>query len=366
MQNAVETSSNRLRTDNRSFIAGPEDGILITGASGFIGVRLVKHLLERGFRNIRCFTRPSSNGAMLNALRGRPDDARVEVITGNLLSREDCAVATRNAAIIFHLAAGRGEKSFPDAFMNSVVTTRNLLEASVTHQCLRRFVNISSFSVYSNSHKSRWRLLDESCPVEPHPELCGDAYSFAKLKQDAMVIACCNQFGIPHVIVRPGYVIGPGKPGITGRVGISTFGFFMHLGGPNQLPLTYVDNCAEAIALAGLMKGVEGEVFNVVDDDLPSSRRFLRLYKQNVRPFKSIYVPHFLSYASCCLWEWYSHWSQGQLEPVFNRRLWHRYWKRTHYSNDKLKLRLGWTPRVSMADGLRRYFDSCRVGTGHP
>ena len=40
--------------------------------------------------------------------------------------------------------------SFPDAFPDSVVTTRNLLEAALASKCLRRFVNISSFTVYNN------------------------------------------------------------------------------------------------------------------------------------------------------------------------------------------------------------------------
>ena len=43
-----------------------------------------------------------------------------------------------------------------------------------------------------------------------------------------------------------------------------------------------------------------------MDDDLPSSRRFLRLYKTNVRNFRSLYIPHALSYGLCCLWEQYS------------------------------------------------------------
>ena len=98
-----------------------------------------------------------------------------------------------------------------------------------------------------------------------------------------------RRFGIPYVLIRPGWVYGPGNPGIHGRVGIGTFGIFLHLGGGNTMPLTYVDNCAEATVLAGLTKGVEGEVFNIVDDDLPSSRKFLRLYKRNVRRFRSIY-----------------------------------------------------------------------------
>src|SRR5437867_7895578 len=349
-----------------AFIIGPDDPILITGVTGFIGSRLVENLLDRGFRNLRCFARPSSEVARVDALaRRRRDGAGVEVIKGNLLSREDCTTATKDVAVIFNLAVGRGEKSFPDAFMNSVVTTRNLLEASLRNTCLRRFVSISSFAVYTNAQKPRRRLLDESCPVENRPELRGDAYCFAKVKQDEIVTEYGRRFGVPYVIVRPGYVYGRGNEAITGRVGIGTFGVFLHLGGTNTIPFTYVDNCADAIVLAGITGGIDGEVFNVVDDDLPSSRRFLRLYKRAVRRFASIYVPHALSYAACDLWERYADWSEGQLPPVFNRQAWRTYWKRTRYSNDKVKLRLGWMPRVSTAEGLRRYFESCREKLQH-
>jgi nucleoside-diphosphate-sugar epimerase len=344
-----------------TFIIGRDERILITGATGFIGPKLVQSLLDRGFRNLRCFIRPSSPITKLDALSGRyADGARIEVMKGNLLSREDCMTATKDAAVIIHVAAARGEKSFPDAFMNSVVTTRNLLEGSLRHQCLRRFVNISSFAVYSNMQKPRPRLLDEEGPVEAHPELQGSAYCFAKAKQDEIVTEYGKKFGIPYVIVRPGYVYGPGNEAITGRVGIDTFGIFLHLGGSNTIPFSYVDNCADAIALAGLKPGIEGEVFNVVDDDLPSSRQFLRMYKRNVRSFKSLYMPHFMSFALCYLWERYAAWSEGQLPPAFNRRRWHSVWKKTRYSNDKLKSRLGWTPQVSTAEGLKRYFEACR------
>jgi len=349
-----------------AFIIGQDDLILVTGATGFIGSRLLENLLDRGFRNVRCFARPHSDLAKFETLSGRHrDKARVEVVYGNLLSLEDCKVATNGARLIFHLAAGRGEKSYPDAYLNSVVTTWKLLEASLTHQCLLRFVNVSSFAVYANKQKPQWRRLDESCPVEERPELRGDAYTFAKVRQDEIVIEYSKKFGIPYVIVRPGYVYGPGKQAISGRVGIDTFGVFLHLGGWNPIPFTYVDNCADAIALAGLKPGVDGEVFNVVDDDLPSSRRFLRLYKQNVRHFKSIYIPHFLSYALCYLWERYAAWSEGQLPPVFNRLRWHANWKSTRYSNEKVKLRLGWMPKLSTAEGLRRYFEACRAKGPH-
>src|SRR3989449_3369354 len=157
----------------------------------------------------------------------------------------------------------------------------------------------------------------------------------------------------------------PGKAGITGRVGSGAFGIFLHLGGSNVIPFTYVDNCADAIVLAGLRRGVDREVLNVVDDDLPTSRQFLGLYKKHVRAFRSVPVPRFASYVLCSLWEKYSTWSEGQLPPAFNRRTWHAYWKGTRYTNAKAKRLLGWTPRVPTAEGLKRYFESLRERGQH-
>lgn len=343
-----------MKTD--AFIVRSDDPILVTGATGFMGPALVSSLLRHGFRNVRAFARASSNVARLKAVAsGHGARARVEVVRGNLLSRDDCRTAVQDAAVIFHLATG-GDKSYPDAFMNSVVTTRNLIEASRHQSSLRRFVNISSFAVYTNAESKR---LDEESSVG---EMDGDAYTFAKVKQDELVTEYGQRFGIPYVIVRPGSVFGPGKHAITGRVGIDTFGVFMHLGGSNRIPLTYVDNCSDAIVLAGVTPGVEGEVFNIVDDDLPSSRQFLRQYKRNVKRFTSIYIPRPMSYLLCRLWEKYSNWSEGQLPPVFNRRRWNSEWKKTRYSNEKLKAKLGWTPKVSMQEGLSRYFAGCREG----
>lgn len=350
----------------RDTIVNAQAPILVTGAAGFIGTSVVKTLLERGFQDIRCLVRPSRNPSGLMALAARNGyGERVRLVRGNLLSREDCLNAAKDAAMVYHLAAGTGEKSFPDVFMNTVVTTRNLLDACIERACLRRFVSVSSFAVYSNRNKPHGRILDESAPVEEHPGLRGEAYCYAKLRQDQMVQEYGKRRGIPYVLVRPGAVYGPGKTGITGRVGIGTFGIFLHLGGGNKIPFTYVDNCAEAIVLAGLVNGVNGEIFNVVDDDLPSSRQFLRRYKRGVKSFRSLPVPRPFSYLLCCAWEKYSLWSEGQLPPVFNRLAWHSYWKGNVPVNHKLKTRLGWSPKVSTSDGLNLWFESQRCEESH-
>ncbi len=351
---------------NGQWIIAAHEPILITGAFGFIGPQVIESLIARGFRNLRCFARPSSDSRRMESILARfGNDVRIEIFKGNLLTQDDCDRATQGISVIYHLAAGRGEKLVADAFMNSVLTARNLLEATLKHRCLKRFVNISSFSVYSNRDKSRFRILDESCPVEHQPERRGDAYSFAKVKQDEIVAQYRQKHGVPCVTIRPGYVYGPGNEAITNRVGLGTFGLFLHLGGGNTIPFTYVDNCAEAIALAGLKPGIDGEVFNVVDDDLPTSRKFLDLYKRRVKPFKSVYVPHAMSFLLCWMWERYSAWSEGQLPNAFNRRVWHAFWKRTSYTNEKLKSRLGWSQKVPSSVAFERYFESCKKKLQH-
>lgn len=353
-----------LKVESSDTIISFSDQILLTGAAGFVGLRVLLVLLQMGYRNIRCFVRPTSDVSGIEALiREYKGKADIEIFRGNLLSRDDCTKAVKDGKVIYHLAVGAGGRSFPDAYLNAVVTTRNLVEAGLAQKCLRRFVNVSSFAVYTNRDK-RNRVLDETCPVEQRPE-SRDAYCFAKAKQDELVMDYSKRSGLPVVTVRPGVVYGPGKNAITGRVGIGTFGFFLHLGGGNKVPLTYVDNCAEAIALAGIKPGVEGEVFNIVDDDLPSSRKFLRSYKRRVRRFKSVYLPKPASYLFCALWESLSNWSEGQVPPFLNRRVWHAHWKGAIYSNEKLKKRLGWRPRVSTAEGLERFFASCRNGEAH-
>lgn len=337
---------------------------MVTGSNGFIGAKVVQILLEYGFTNLRCFVRPSSRLDRLEKTLSQFDAGRkVEIVTGDLLSRDDCWKAAERVSVILHLAAGI-EKSFAGAFMSSALATRNLMDAFLEMGQPRRFLHVSSFAVYSNLHLKRGDLLDENCSLEDAPQERFDAYGFGKLKQEELVKEYGRTHNLPYVIVRPGAVFGPGKRELNGRIGIDSFGFFIHLGGSNFLPLTFVDNCAEAIVLAGLKAGIDGEIFNVVDDEPFTSRQFLNAYKKRVKPFFSLRVPYSLAYGLCLLWEKYSKWSKGQLPPVFNRRRCAAQWKGNRYSNQKLRERLAWKPRVNMDEAMSLFLNQFESNRG--
>jgi nucleoside-diphosphate-sugar epimerase len=336
---------------NSDYIVSLNEPILVTGSNGFIGAKVVERLLEYGLTNLRCFVRPSGKLENLKKILSQRSNAKtVEVISGDLLSREDCRKATEDVSVIIHLAAGM-EKSFAGAFMNSAITTRNLMDAFLEVGKPKRFVNVSSFAVYSNLTLKRNGLLDETCPLEAAPQERFDAYGFGKLKQEEIVREYAKHYRLRCVTLRPGYVFGAGKQELNGRVAIKTFGPVIQVNGSNLLPLTYVDNCAEAIVLAGLMPGIDGEVFNIVDDELLTARQFLQACKRRKR-FRSVRIPYWLAYGACFAWEKYSKWSNGQLPPVFNPRRCAAEWKSQRYSNEKLKERVGWMPRVPMKQAM--------------
>ena len=344
------------------YIIEKTDNILITGAGGFIGTKVVETLLSYGFKSLHCFVRSSYNVMKLQKL-AIEKNANLEIISGNLLTRNDCGRAAKNASVIYHLAAGVG-KSFPDCFLNSVVTTRNLLDAAVNESSLKRFVNISSIAVYNNNKIPRGGIMDETCEVETKFMERAEAYTYGKAKQDELLLEYYQKFNLPYVIVRPSVVFGPGKAKITDRIGLDILGVFLHLGQGNTIPLTYIDNCAEAIVLAGLHHGINGEVFNITDDDLPTGRQFLHQYKKYVRKIRAIPVPYPIWYCFNAIWEKYSILSEGQLPPVFNRRSCEFYWKSMHYSNKKAKENLKWQPKVNMTDALKIFFTYMKENGG--
>ncbi|MHC9084475.1 NAD-dependent epimerase/dehydratase family protein [Luteimonas sp. RIT-PG2_3] len=325
--------------------------VLVTGAGGFLGRRIVVSLLEAGADDVCLHFRDRAPERLLEELRGRFPQARIEARGANLLSRTRLPALVEGIDCLVHAAAGmRG--SAADMFANTVVGTRNLLDAAGAAG-VRRIVLVSSFSVYRTEQLARGARHDEQVPIEATGIEKG-AYAYAKTRQEHLFEEYRQRFGFESVVLRPGVIYGPAGGRLSNRIGLRAMGVFFSLGGSAALPLTYVDNCADAIALAAL-KAPDGGRYNVVDDDLPSCRGYLRDYRRKVEPLRTLPVPYWAFLLGSSMLLKYHKASKGQLPAVFTPYIVRSMYRPLRYSNAALKS-LGWTPAVSTAEGMERSF----------
>jgi nucleoside-diphosphate-sugar epimerase len=322
----------------------------VTGGTGFLGRRLIDSLLRTDLR-IRCLVREGSDIAGLLDRLPTNQQRRVELVRGDLCDRSFLEQQLNGIDIVYHLAAALGG-TCSTLVLNTVIPTRVLLESAAAAQ-VGRFVLVSSLGVYGTHALRTGAALDETSPVDEHPEL-RDPYTLSKIRQEAVAWQAREQLGLPLVVVRPGVIYGPGRSLLTSRVGLSIGSFLLRMGGSQTLPYTYVDNCADAICQAGLVPGVDGEVFNVVDDDLPTGRKILKLLRRHGQRIRSIWIPRPAIGPLSALYAWYSDWSQGQLPAVLSRYKSAAIWKSLTYPNAKSRNKLNWQPAISTEEGLNR------------
>jgi nucleoside-diphosphate-sugar epimerase len=317
---------------------------LVTGAGGFVGGALLRRLRARGATDVR---------ALVRTMPPAVDRvAEVEYVLGDLRSVADCRAALDGVGLVYHVA-GATKGSPADMVANTVVGSKTLLDAMVASGC-RRVVLVSSFSVYGTHGLPAGALLDESTPLESHPER-RDGYAYAKLRQEQLFWEYRDAHGIDVAVVRPGVVYGPSGRSLSPRVGLDLFGTFLHLGRDTVLPLTYVDNCAEAIAVVGESDDAWGRAFNAVDGDLPTSREFLREYRTRVRRVRTVTVPFAVLRVVSWMVERYHRHSHGQLPAIFTPYK-SAMWRGHRYSNERLRS-LGWRQIVPTQEGVRITMD---------
>ncbi|SEG45947.1 Nucleoside-diphosphate-sugar epimerase [Bryocella elongata] len=328
--------------------------ILITGAGGFLGKRIVERLLAHGQTDLRCMVRDVAKAQGLRDLAAR-HNVEFEIVSVNMRNAAEIPAAISGCGLIIHAAAAL-KGSPAEMFMDSCVASRNLLDAVAAMQATSpvRVVQISSFGAIDVNSQPRGALLDERVPMEPHPEK-RDLYSYTKLRQEQIFWEYQQRFRFELVVLRPGVIYGPGGGRFSNRVGLELFGRFMHLGGSNLLPLTFVDNCAEAIVVAALSPQAAGQIYNVVDDDLPTSREYLQRFSQQVQPMRAVPVPFFVLMAVSRAVERYYQRSKGQLPAIFTPYKTMAMWGGNRFTNAKLKA-IGWKQLIPTNEGIARSF----------
>jgi nucleoside-diphosphate-sugar epimerase len=324
--------------------------ICVTGGTGFLGSRVVAELLARN-HHVRCAIRSAAKGAALVGRLPVEQRSRVNVTIGALDRVDFCRELLRGCDAVVHTAAPL-TGSVPSLFANGVVPARVLVRAAADCET-RRFVLISSLGVYGTQHLQEGAVLDERCPVDRQPHL-RDPYTYSKVAQEQVCWEAHNDRCLPLVVLRPGVLYGPGRPLLTARVGLTIGGVLIQMGGRQQVPYCFVDNCARAIAMAVDAPNIDGMSFNLVDDNLPSADDVLRLHRTYVSRVRRIQVPAWAIGRVARACEWCSIRSSGMFPPVLTPYKASALWKRVRFSNELAKTHMAWRPTITFDEGVRR------------
>lgn len=315
--------------------------IVVTGATGFLGRRLVRKIAEQG-QTVTCIVRGSSNTQPLKEFVGEEFINQLQFETAELTDVERCQEILQDADVVYHVAAALGG-STSVLFLHTVVPTRTFVAASVAAN-VKRFVLISSLGVYGNDKLKRKAILDETCPVDLFPEK-RDPYTFSKIVQEQVAWEAHEEHNLPLVVIRPGVITGYERGIMSNRVGLKFGGILLRMGGRQELPYVHVDNCAEGIMRAGIVPDIEGQVFNLLDDHRPRGKDVVKQLRKAGHKIRQVIIPEFFIGTFAGIYDWYSRWSEGQLPGVINRYRSSAAWKSLKYSNQKAKDKLFWIPR---------------------
>jgi UDP-glucose 4-epimerase len=292
--------------------------VLVTGGAGFVGRETVKLLQRSGYAV-----------TVLDKAEKPEDFVNVKYIRGDLQNAAKCVVACAGQDFVIHLAAKpRIPESFidPDSYFDDNVTgTKNILTAA-SAVGVRKFVYCSSSSIYGNNpppHKPYHK---------PDPL---NYYAMTKLFGEHLCKQYKNMFNLDYTILRFFTVYGPEQPGCDDKgLMIAKFArlakegkpLTVHGDGELRRDYIHVSDVAAAI-VAAVETRVKSEIFNVGTGHNISVNSVVDILREFVPDLQVENVDVLKGYA-----------------------------KETLADISKAKKLLGWSPKISQAEGIREYY----------
>jgi dihydroflavonol-4-reductase len=311
---------------------------LVTGATGFTGGHLARSLAGRG-HHVRALVRDRGRAASLSA-------EGIELVEGDVRDPEALGAAVAGIDVVHHVAAVYREASLSPASYREVnaVAVRTLVEIAAASG-VKRIVHCSTVGVHGDiAHPP----ANEDAPLRP-----GDVYQQTKLEGEQLAREAGRQSGIEVVIVRPTGIYGPGDRRLLKLFRGVVKGLPILGRGEIYYHLTYIDDlvegfhaCAEQAAAADRTYILAGPEVTTLNDLVARIADAAGVRPPRLHlPVWPFWIAGAVCEAICAPF--------GLEPPIYRRRV-DFYTKSRAFDISRARQEVGYAPRVSLNDGIRR------------
>jgi nucleoside-diphosphate-sugar epimerase len=315
--------------------------VLVTGATGFTGGHLARHLLRQG-HTVAALVRPASvpRAAALAA-------DGVEIRQGDLTDAAAVTRAAEGCEVVYHIAATYREAGQSDAAYTKVNVegTRHVLVAAISAGA-RRVVHCSTGGVHGHIEHPP---ANEDAPFAP-----GDVYQDTKLEAERLASDFARRGAIEVVVARPIGIYGPGDRRFLKMFRGLARGRFPMLGrGDVFYHLTYIDDLVRGLQLCGEVPAAAGRTYILAGPEYTTLKELVARVAAELGvdpprvhlPVWPVWIAGALCEAICI--------PLGIEPPLFRRRV-DFYRKSRAFDVARARRELGYNPAVDLRTGIKR------------
>jgi dihydroflavonol-4-reductase len=313
--------------------------LLVTGATGFTGGHLARHLSAAG-NQVRVLVRRAEQG-------GSFSQQGCEVVLGDLTDADSLRRAVAGIDVVFNIAALYREAGLPtEAYRAVNADAVGTLLRVAKDAGVRRVVHCSTVGVHGDIAKPP---ANEDAPLQP-----GDVYQETKLLGEQIGREVATRIGIELVIARPTGIYGPGDRRLFKLFGQLARGRFVMLGtGKNYYHVTYIDDLCEGFWLCGTVPVAAGRTYILGGAEVPTLAELVRVTSDIAGTrgprLRLPISPVWLAGAACelvCA-------PFGISPPIYRRRV-DFFRKSRAFDISRARRELGFAPSVGLREGIGR------------
>ncbi len=307
---------------------------MITGGAGFLGINMVRYLLERNHEVVSLDIAPFDY----------PERDRITEIVGDIRDRASVDKAMEGVDVVIHTAAALPLYKPEEIYSTDIDGTRNVIESAHAHG-VERFVHISSTAVYG---------IPDHHPLHEDDKLDGvGPYGEAKIAAEEVCFEYRDK-GMVVPVIRPKSFIGPERLGVFALLydwALTGHNFPVLGNGNNRYQLLDVEDLCAAIYLSATLDAeVANDTFNIGATDFTTFREDYQAVLDYAGHGKKIIgLP-----AEPAIWTLRFLEMLG-ISPLY-KWVYETANKDSFVSVDKAIEKLGWQPKFSNKDALIRNY----------